>query len=496
MRKKFGQNFLKIIFSCFAIILFVIILTGIFKYNKVIYEYNGIKLLVGIVIYIGLAMLFYKKVLPKVEKIKNVEWILFLIFTVIAISAGLYFKVKPTWDMGLVFELAKNYIKKGKFLDVSYLARFPNNIMMTIIEILILSGSRILGFKDYLTTITIVTAVIISISIIITFFIVKKISNRKNALMFLVICLFTSPLYLYAAEYYTDTFSMITTVLLFYIWLLINDIKKIRNKVFFCILYGFLLFVAIELKLTSAFVFVGIVIYEFMQGDMKELFKRLTIILPIVVICILLFNSLVVDKIITKEERLKEEIPKEHWIMMGMNGVGNFSFEEYEYTDSFQTYSEKKDAAIAKIKERLAERNIKVHFENIMLKIGFAWHDGTYWAPDVLRRYPVKKGILHEFILEEGEYSKYYKYIPQVIHFGMLIFILVNIIRILKDKEFESKEIISIITMFGLMLFLVIWENRSRYLVNILPLMIMSQINGIEYCSNCLKKLKEERMKK
>ena len=107
---------------------------------------------------------------------------------------------------------------------------------------------------------------------------------------------------------------------------------------------------------------------------------------------------------------------------------------------------------------------------------------GTYWAPDVLRREPNSRKILHEFVLEGGKYSKYYKYIPQVMHFSMLIFIIINIKSKIKRNDFTSKDTVSLITMLGVMLFLIVWENRSRYLVNIIPLLLINQLNGIEVC--------------
>lgn len=117
---------------------------------------------------------------------------------------------------------------------------------------------------------------------------------------------------------------------------------------------------------------------------------------------------------------------------------------------------------------------------------------GTYWAPDILRREPNSKGLLHKFVLEGGEYSKYYKYIPQIMHFSMLIFIIINIKSKIKRNDFSSKDTISLITMLGVMIFLIMWENRSRYLVNIIPLLLINQLDGIEICS----KIKREKRNK
>ena len=389
--------------------------------------------------------------------------------------------------MGTTFEIAKEYVQSGTITNTFYLSQFPNNVMMASVEIVFLKMLSIFGVKDYLTAITVINAIVVSATVILSFYTTKKISNKRNALMFLFICLFTTPFYLYSAEYYTDTFSMIISVLLLYIWLFIREKKNgLLKRVIIDLVYAFVLFIGIKLKLTSAFVFIASVVYEIVQLNLKTLAKNLVVILPVTVLFIIVFNNTVVNKFALPEKRFLNEIPKEHWIMMGMNGVGSFSFDEYAYTNSYKTYPEKQQAARDKIKERLKEREMSTHVRNITYKLGFAWHDGTYYAPVVLRNEPVTRGVIHETVFENGKNALYYKYIPQTMHFAMLIFIIFNIIRIIKEKDYESKDIITITTMFGVMLFLILWENRSRYLVNILPLMIMSQINGIDKFSKYL----------
>jgi hypothetical protein len=77
-----------------------------------------------------------------------------------------------------------------------------------------------------------------------------------------------------------------------------------------------------------------------------------------------------------------------------------------------------------------------------------------------------------------------------------LIFIFLNVCRIIKRKEYDSKDLIPIISMLGIMMFLLIWENRSRYLVNFIPIMLIAQINGIEYLSDRMFEKKREDEKK
>lgn len=258
--KKVFEMFSKIFLGCFAIVILWIISTGILEYNKVIFQFNPLFLLIGIVIYIVLLVVFYNKFLRLFEKIKGIEYVGFAIFTILSIFSGLYFKLNPTWDMGTTYEIAKEYVECGTYSNTFYLSQFPNNVMMVCIDIVFLKIASLIGIKDSLSAITVLSALIISLSIILSFYVVKKISGRRKALMFLIIALFTTPLYMYASEYYTDTFSMIIPVILLNIWLIVRECRiKATKRIILDIVFSIFLFIGINLKLTSAFIFAAIV---------------------------------------------------------------------------------------------------------------------------------------------------------------------------------------------------------------------------------------------
>ena len=92
-------------------------------------------------------VLVYKYIVPKIMKLNFIEYILMGIFTIICIISGLYFKLNPTWDMGTVFESAKEYLDYGTYSNTFYLSQFPNNIMMCVLDIMMLYPFKIIRFK-------------------------------------------------------------------------------------------------------------------------------------------------------------------------------------------------------------------------------------------------------------------------------------------------------------------------------------------------------------
>ena len=88
--KNIFKNVIKYTLISLAGFLIWIVLTGILEYNKVIFLYNPIFLIIGIIIYMLIIVLVYKYIVPKIMKLNFIEYILMGIFTIICIISGLY----------------------------------------------------------------------------------------------------------------------------------------------------------------------------------------------------------------------------------------------------------------------------------------------------------------------------------------------------------------------------------------------------------------------
>lgn len=476
------------IFIIFSVILITILYCMFFSYERIIYNFNSIILFLGIVIYIFGMAFFYKKIIPKLLNIKHIEYYFFALFLFNAIIIGLFMRVGPTWDMGSCYNVAKAYVEQGTYAETYYLSVFPHNSMMVIIDVCLIKFFTILGIKDYIIPFVIVVSMLITGSIIIAFKCVQEMFNKEKALLFLVLSLLTTPFYFYAVEYYTDTFSMIFSVLFLFLWL---KIMKKEKSTILEIIFGFLLFLGMKIKVTCSFVFIAIIIYELLNGKYKELLSKIKIILLVCSVCIVLFNIIVMPKMVKKELSEQNEIPTEHWIMMGLHGKGDFDYEEYAYTQSFPSLKERKEKDREIIKKRIFYSSWKEKINWYKRKISFTWNDGSYYLSEVLRRDKLHENRVHSLVMAGGKNNKYYKYFPQIMHEGMLIYILINSISIIYNKKYKKYDTICILTTLGLMVFLLFWETRPRYLINLLPIIMIAQINGIECVSFIFKKKKK-----
>ncbi|MBQ3413894.1 MAG: hypothetical protein IJH39_00785 [Clostridia bacterium] len=493
---KLKKYILKIVLIFLAIFIAVIIFNGIFfyeDYGNVLFTYNPIFLIITVMGYCIFISLVYKYIIPKIEKSKLIVYILLILFTVLCIFSGNYFKLNPSWDMGAVFSIAKDYVLDNKTENL-YLYTFPNNIMLVGIYQAIFSFFYMLKNTDFLTIATIFNSLLVAFTGILLYYNTNIIFGKRKALMILIITIITVPLYLYSACYYSDTISMFFTMLMVTVYLktknkdskIIEQEQKINaKKIVLQILFGIILFLGIKIKITSIFIFIALIIYDILicKFNIKNILKEFKFSFMILILLYFLFNVFIEPLYIPDKQLLEtNKIPTEHWIMMGLKGKGGFSTDEYLYTQSFETFQEKKEANRKVIKERIYDLFFnKTLFEHLKQKIIYGLCDGTYFSPEVLRREPVKYRILHEVVLSKGKNTQIYKYWPQSMHFGMLIFILINVYKTLKDKEYNAKDNVLFIAVLGIMVFLLMWENRSRYLITMLPIIMMSQLGGIEY---------------
>ena len=470
-----------ILFICF---MSYTVSISILNYETVIYSnINPYIVILGCIIYIFLLYFLYKKIIPKICDNKIIQIVLIVLFFVICIISGLFLKVNPSWDMGEVYDVA-NQITENKYTN-HYLYRWNINVGITIVYILLFKIAKIFtNTPDYLTIITIFNSIVTSLSVICMYFISKKVFDSKKAMIFLIISIFTTPIYMYCAIYYNDSMAMLITALIICMLFISNKYRKCnkskKEQIFVNILMGILIFIGIKIKMTSIFVVFAYLLYMIINKEIKQIIKPFIIVL----ITILFFNvgyKIIINNTLLKDKELREmNTPVYHSIMMGLKGQGGYNQEDLDFSFSQKTYLQRKKADIDEINKRLKNYNGLTFQKHINSKIIYTWGDGTYFGPEKIIRNPVNRNILHDVYLVDGKYSRYYKYIPQVMHFSMLILIIIEAAYIMKNKEYNKKSFIGIITMFGFFVFLLIWETRSRYLLASLPIFIITSIEGLE----------------
>lgn len=204
---------------------------------------------------------------------------------------------------------------------------------------------------------------------------------------------------------------------------------------------------------------------------------------------LIILETLVFKYLFKYSDKLyNESFPVTHHIMMALDNNGTYTLKDEEFTTSFKTRKEKKKANIEEINIRLKKYdtlNKKIKF--ITSKEIMIWNDGTYDIPQLLNNGHINNGKIQNSIYKNNDI---YVYISQMQRVSMMILLVVSSLY-KDDKKEENNDAVNVISrlsILGLILFFSFWEIRSRYIINYIPIFVVTQIIGIELLDKKLKK--------
>lgn len=484
MLKKVLNIFNNIFLVVFSLIILMILL---FNNSTVYGHYNFFLLFLILIIVAIIINILYKKVMKlEVKNIKRYAIAIFLIILTLQIICAYLFRVSPSWDFEIIYREAMDFDKTYDYSRI-YFSYYPNNIFLLFIMKIIFSFFHyILGFNNGFLAIGIIFNIImIDLAVILTYLTVKRIYDEKNALFALILLSLSSAIYLYVPIFYTDTISMLFPILLIYIYTYIIDKNTTyKNKSLLLILFIITGYIGMLLKFTIIIPIIAILIYHAMKitKPLKKYEKNFRYII-ICILCLLIIitsKTIVYDKYVNPYLDKNEKLPYTHWIAMGLTGVGGYNNEDAEFAKNIKPPKVESKKEINIIKDRI-ENHIKkgtlIPFLND--KIIYTWGDGSYYAPSKLTRSPILTGKHQEFIKADGRYHDIFKYLSTA--YSTVLLLMIVIATLYNKKKEDSINMITRIAIFGLFLFLLIWEARSRYIINFIPIIILSSLYGFKY---------------
>ena len=193
-----------------------------------------------------------------------------------------------------------------------------------------------------------------------------------------------------------------------------------------------------------------------------------------------------------------QAIPWTHWVMMGMTErksqmanrsyVGWYNPDSYKYTLSFEGVNERKAADLVKIREQYEDYGFWGYMVFLYRKMLYTWSDTTFFAPFLVNNTPVFWES-EEFIGDRPEAAIIHKVIFDqsvgVMLFMYLCMIAGAIYNLVKGKNKLSYVFLAIL---GLLTFLLIWEDSSRYLITYYPLIVVCAMYGFNVIMNINRK--------
>ena len=465
-------------------------------YFSVMFTNSGdkpwISILVGIaMLAIGIGIAYFcKKVVIKWNP-KVIHGI-FAGIAVIILSLLIYFsfslKAAYLWDAGDIYRAATAPLT-GEQLPDNYFATYPNNIFLFLIfKVFYKVIFAITGSTDIIY-IMLLNAVVIFISIIFMYLIAVKLWGPHMGLLTGIICLFFAPFYVYVAYYYTDTFSLPFITISVYLYLCGVNSKNKIGKYLLLVGSGIIVALGFKLKATVIILLVAMIIHLFLSQKIRNALKYTGVIAASFIVIFFSYN-ITIDQlnIVSEEEAYMKQIPYTHWVMMGLKGLGGYDADDVLYTQSFPNIEEKREANLTVIKQRLSDYGFTGLINHLTNKaVHYTWGDGTYTIFGEGITQPQTDSIWWKFVLADGKYYPIFYYYCQGFHLAVLTLLMTSLGFGIK-KGTVNGTLLFKIALYGLFLFLLIWETRARYVYGFTPLLLLiaadtlNELVNINFC--------------
>jgi len=483
------RNLLYNFFHYIFIITFIAVLLIVFSFKGTIND--KVIMIFSTIISLFFILGLYKKIVKSNinDKFFSYKFLIltFFCFICIQIFLGMQLRVKPSWDFGSVYNEAV-YLTKSDIWSISnesYFLMYPNNQFYLLILTSIYKFLSFFGIAHYVVFGVLFNAIFVDVSLLIFYFCLKRIWNKKVAFFGLILSFICCAYTTYLPIFYTDTFPLPLTNIMLLLYIIVLKEKNLKKIFLYLVFLSISCMFAFQLKATAIIVLVAIILHMIFLLNIKKSFI-FTIIICFTFICSLKIYTYSFEKsnILDMTQYDRYNFPYTHWLMMGLKTPGGYNEEDYLYTKSFVTREEKLVANMEVIEKRISNMEIDDFINHIKHKINFTWYDGTYFSSVLLSRKPLTNNFIRDIVSVNGNYYPVFKSICDGIHFSIIIFMVFSGIKgLLIMKRSNQMDFISCVrlSVFGLFIFLLIWETKSKYLVNFLPLIYLVSIDGIQF---------------
>ncbi len=456
---------------------------------------------------LALILYFCVKKSKSIEKInyENAWLIIRSISFALMAAAAFSLEVDFSWDWGTLINSAYGYLETGKLDRAYYYARYPNNQFWLLCLVWLFKAiGRLIGNADILVFKRITMAlsvIVIQIAVEFIYRSARFAFSAKKAFFAGVVALLCSPLYLYSQFFYTDIPSILSVSIMMLLYLKLQKSESAKARILYCVLLGIVGAFSYFIKITSFIVFVAILIaLLFAKINFKQFicfFLVSVTALSVTVLAVKKTTEPIYENKFGLTEELAEEneFPPTHWIMMGL-GYGGFSQDDVDFTASFNTYDKRKEATINEAKKRVKDYGAKGFLKHTFHdKVIRTFDSPTLAGSDYAGRKPLyPNNILSRLFTDHGDLFSFGSIPCRIYYIFMMLGVLFSAIEGVRKKKSESNQMLLAgrIAIFGIFLFMLIWECNSRYLLVFTPILILLCADGLSFFTNIFKRTKNK----
>lgn len=342
-----------------------------------------------------------------------------------------------------------------------YFARYSNNHFITILFYYLFTIVDFFGGENFILAARILNVILIDCGLVLTYFTARKLLGSKKADVSLLFMAISPTTYVWLFWSYTNTYSIPFTMGILLLTLYARNIKTGWKQVVCAGAIGFFGAFGYYIRPTVVIAFIGAVLMIlFFWKNWRKKILYLAVIACVFSVTFLGTKNICKAHLVDTE--CKGAFPVTHWIMMGLSDKGGYQKEDVKYTKSFETKTQKLEKNIEQIGNRLQEKGIIGCFKLATKKIHQVFGDGVDQYNQQANTIE-NSTIVTSYVY--GKNSGWMMLYAKVFRIFVWTCILINMLVLFRQKMI-SKSFLYMITLFGAVVFFVIWEGNRKYSVS------------------------------
>ena len=422
---------------------------------------------------------------------KGLPLILGLVFLTFQIYCVKNYYFMTGWDSSnlLYAGILAPFGLEDEFLR-DYFSYYPNNILLAFfyMKIFTVVSLHEKAWTSALETIIFIQCLLSFGTGLATFKVIEKLTGQRSTALWgyfaFLLLIGLSP---WVSIAYSDSASLLFPILI--LWMYVSEPKNLFSKGLKWFGIGAVGFFGYHIKPTVIIPVIAIIcaeLYElFSHHDYTKSFKK-ALFLLLGILCAGVFIGQAVSAF-PYEVDPEKRIGLPHFFAMGLNedSMGVWAGDDVAYSKSFETVKERDAADWALAKERIESMKLPGLLRQWMRKLltcfndgTFAWtHEGNFFA-EIFENDSKTAEITRSFYYSNGKNYQIFLNAEQAIWLSLLLLSL--------GAFFSHGKAVAVIeiTLLGLILYLLLFEVRARYVYIFAPLIIVLAACSIQSISN------------
>ncbi|MGO4493453.1 glycosyltransferase family 39 protein, partial [Arthrobacter sp. 2YAF22_2] len=412
-------------------------------------------------------------------------------FFTVEFLIGSAVRVIPDWDAGTIFGNAAGLATGStQTIDPDYYSMYPNNIMLTLVLAGYLSVLHQFGVTDLYLAAIALNAVVMTAAVLLVVVVARKIAGIGMAIFALLPCAVYIALSPWIAVPYSDTLGMIFPILLLYLFQLGQETSKrlLRYGLWFAM--GLVAAIGFYVKPTIVLVLIAAAVAVVFAR--RAPLRNWRLLGGSAICLILTFGAFAAGSAAIKASvaashavsfdlnNNDREFPVTHFLKMGSAGLGGFNGPDVTETKSIASAQDRFQNGIDVYVDRVSTMGPWGYLDFLNVKGKAILGDGTFfnWGEGMARK-PVElvaddsvSRALQDYFYYDGPHFAFTRAFWQSFWFVTLLLVAAPLL--LRGRSMlQPAAIVMRLSLLALVMFLLLFEGRSRYLYMYLPFFLL-----------------------